>query len=79
MFTDEELGDLLMALDMATLEVESPLTPYGIEKFTALRNKVQAIRDTAPNKACTRLKLLVGKIIRFCKTRFSGLRKPLAG
>jgi len=25
-----------------------------------------------PNTACSRLKLLVGKIIRFCVTRFSG-------
>lgn len=25
-----------------------------------------------PNKACSRLKLLVGKIIKFCATRFSG-------
>jgi len=29
-------------------------------------------RSNAPNKACSRLKLLVGKIIRFCVTRFSG-------
>jgi len=28
-------------------------------------------RSNAPN-ACSRLKLLVGKIIRFCVTRFSG-------
>jgi hypothetical protein len=36
--------------------------------------KIQKLMPSSkpPNKACTRLKLLVGKIIRFCTTRFSG-------
>jgi len=71
MFTDDELADLGMALDMATGEVQSPLTPHGIAIFTILRGKVSLVRSGAPNTACSGLPIgfilrhwLAGKFVR---------------
>lgn len=52
MFTDEEFADLLMCLDTAMEEGRFPLTPFGVQKVTVLRDKVQSLRDSA---ACSGL------------------------
>lgn len=72
MFTDEEFADLLMCLDMALEDGRFPLTSFGIQKVTALREKVQSLRDAAPNKACSGLpfqlrfrEYVAGQLLRF--------------
>lgn len=78
MFTDDELADLGMALDMATGEIQSPLTPHGIEVFTALRDKVSRVRSGAPNIACSGLP--IGFILRhWLAGKFVQLAWRLAG
>jgi len=62
MFTDEEFSDLLACLDVALEDEHSPLTSFGVQKITALRAKVQSLRDAAPNKACSQRNAIVAAV-----------------